>query len=305
MDTPIIFSTERYAYLGDALGHERRFERGVVETRRFPDGERYTRIVTSVHGRDAVAVGGTVADDDTLELYDLACGIVQCGARTITLAVPYFGYSTMERATRPGEVVTAKTRARLLSTVPAAYHANQVLLLDLHTEGIAHYFEGDVRAVHLTARALVGAAARRLAGDDFVVGSTDAGRAKMVQEIANDLGVPASFIFKHRLSGDRTQVEAISAHVTGRTVVIYDDMIRTGGSLVGAARAYLDAGATRLFAVATHGVLPGDSLDRIRGAGLFERVLCTDSHPRAVELAGDFLEVVSVAPVFADHIKRG
>jgi ribose-phosphate pyrophosphokinase len=304
MDTPVVFSTQRYLSLGDALVREGGFERGAVETRLFPDGERYTRVVTPVHGRDAIALGGTISDYDTLELYDLACGIVQCGARTITLAVPYFGCSTMERATQPGEVVTAKTRARLLSTVPIAYHANQVLLLDLHTEGIAHYFEGDVHAVHLTAKGLVAAAARELAGDDFVVGSTDAGRAKMVQEIANDLGVPASFIFKQRLSGSRTEVKAISAHVAGRTVVIYDDMIRTGGSLVGAARAYQEAGAARLIAIATHGVLPGDSLERIRAAGLFERVVCTDSHPRAVELACDFLQVKSVAPVFASHIAR-
>src|SRR5205814_1132047 len=126
-------------------------------------------------------IGGTISDGDTLELYDLATGLVQNGAQSLTLLIPYFGYSTMERPVKPGEVVTAKSRARLLSSLPAAIEGNRVMLLDLHSEGLPYYFEGAMRPVHLYAKAVITAVARRLCGDDFVLACTDAGRAKWVQ----------------------------------------------------------------------------------------------------------------------------
>jgi phosphoribosylpyrophosphate synthetase len=181
---------------------------GDVETSFFPDGERYSRIMTSVDGREVVVIGGTISDADTLELYDLASAIVKYGARRLTVVIPYFGYSTMERAVKRGEIVTAKTRARLLSSIPQAGAPNRVLLLDLHAEGIPYYF-------------------------------------------------------------------------------------------VGAARAYLEAGATSLAAITTHALFPGDALARIEASNLFTKIACTDSHPRALELKSDFLQVESVVPIFA------
>ena len=112
----------------------------------------------------------------------------------------------------------------------------------------------------------------------------------------------AAFVYKRRHGDGRTEVTAVNACVEGQNVVIYDDMIRSGGSLIGAARAYREAGAARIWAVATHGVLPGDALARLRESGLFERVVCTDSHPRARALACDFLRVESVAPIFAEQL---
>ena len=122
-------------------------------------------------------------------------------------------------------------------------------------------------------------------------------RAKWVQSLANDLGVPASFVFKRRVSGEETEVAAVSAQVGGKAVVIYDDMIRTGGSPINAANAYKAAGASSLGAVTTHGVFPGDSLQKIRESGLFSTVICTDSHPRAREVAEKFTGFLTVEPV--------
>ncbi|MGC4004381.1 MAG: hypothetical protein QM811_15205 [Pirellulales bacterium] len=132
-------------------------------------------------------------------------------ACALTLIVPYFGYSTMERSIKPGEVVTAKARARLLSMIPSASWGNRIVLLDLHVPGLMHYFEGAVRPFHLYAKELVTAASRRLGGDDFVLACTDSGRAKWVESLANDLGVEASFVFKRRLDGERVEVAAVSA----------------------------------------------------------------------------------------------
>jgi len=208
----------------------------------------------------------------------------------------------MERATRAGEIVKAKTRARLLSSIPPASRGTQVFLLDLHVDAIAHYFEGGIRSIHVYGKSLVTAAARRLGGKDFILASTDAGRAKWVESLAKDLAVDAAFVYKRRISGSETEVTGVSAQVAGKHVIIYDDMIRTGGSLIQAAQVYKQAGATSIDAIATHGLFPGDSLEKIRKTGLFGHLVVTDSHPRAVALASDFLHVDSTATLLTEHL---
>jgi len=303
MTTPLVFSIATYGYLGAKIATAGGWEHGVVHREVFPDGEHYCRIETDPADRDVILVGGTVDDASTLALYDLACGLVSSGAYRLSIVIPYFGYSTMERSTREGEIVTAKTRARLLSSIPLASRGTQVFLLDLHVASIAHYFEGGLRPIHVYAKDLIIDAARRLGGDDFVLACTDAGRAKWVESLANDLGVQAAFVYKRRVSGSETHVTGVSAQVAGKRVIIYDDMIRTGGSLINAAQAYRDAGAVRIDALATHGLFPADSLARIQATGLFGQVACTDSHPRAVALAGDYLQVESIAALLTEHLK--
>jgi len=301
---PLVFSIAPYDYLGDAIAAGAGWERGQVQRRTFPDGEHYLRILSDPADRDVVLVGGTVDDACTLELYDLACGLCNGGAYRLRMVMPFYGYSTMERAVRAGEVVTAKTRARLLSAIPQASRGNQVFLLDLHVSAVAHYFEGALRPVHVYGKAVVLEACRRLGGDDFVLACTDAGRAKWVESLANDLGVQAAFVYKRRVDGHLTEVTGVSAAVAGKRVVIYDDMIRTGGSLINAAAAYRDAGAAAIDAVATHGVFPGDSVDRIRRSGLFGRLVVTDSHPRAIACRSEFVEVGTIAPTLVQHLKE-
>ncbi len=307
--TTLVYSTAAYDYLADEVcGLGAGCERGEVERKQFPDGEHYRRLVTDCDDRDVVLVGGTVTDGDTLELYDLACALVYYGARRLTLVIPFFGYSTMERAVKEGEVVTAKARARLLSSIPSAALTNRVLLFDLHVDGVTHYFEGEMHPVQLYGKPVVSDLARQLGGGgDFVLACTDAGRAKWVESLANTLGVTAAFVYKRRLSGSQTQVAGVSAHVRGKNVVIYDDMVRTGSSLIGAAQAYRDAGATDVSAVCTHGVLPGDSLARIEASGALSHLACTNSHPRAVALgqSSSYLRVESIAPLLAARIGVG
>ncbi len=279
------------------------FEAGEVEVKHFPDGERYQRLCSEVSGRNVVLVGGTPDDSATLELYDLACAIEQYGARSLTIIIPYFGYSTMERAVKTGEVVTAKTRARLLSSIPRTGSHNHFILLDLHTEGLPHYFEGESRSTHLYCKEIVIQAARKVGGETFVMACTDAGRAKWVESLANDMGVPAAFVFKRRLSGDKTEITGVSADVAGKTVIIYDDMIRTGGSLIQAAKAYQSAGAKALYAITTHGLFNQNALERLQNAQVFEKIISTNTHPNAHKLQSNFLEIHSVAPLLVAKLK--
>ena len=275
---------------------------GELETKLFPDGERYLRLNSSVKQKHVICLGGTFDHRSTLDLYDLASAVVDQGARRVTMAIPYFGYSTMERASLRGEAVVAKYRARLFSSIPHATERNQILFFDLHSPGIPHYMENGVGSVHLRSYALLGDEVRRFGGTDFVLGSTDAGRAKWVETMANQIGVEAAFILKRRQQNGETEVLALNARVDGRTVVIYDDMIRSGGSLISAAKAYHQAGATRLVAVATHGLFTDGALDRLADSGLFDAVVCTDSHPIAMQTPHPLHKVISCAPVFAHEL---
>ena len=301
---PILFAIPEYEYMREAMLATGAFERGELVTRHFPDGERYLRVESQVRGRYVAVLGGTISDAATLAVYDLSCSLTKFGARRLDLVMPYYGYSTMERAVLPGEVVTAKTRARLFSAIPAATDGNRVFLVDLHSIGIPHYFEGGCRPMHLDARELILDLARGFGGGgDFVLACTDAGRAKRVEALATELGVPTAFVYKRRLSGDETEITGVSATVEGQKVVIYDDMIRTGGSLMQAARAYREAGAREVYAVATHGVFPGDSAARICDSGLFAGIACSDTHPSVAALPEGMVKRVSVAGMLAEQVK--
>jgi ribose-phosphate pyrophosphokinase len=291
----LLFSTEAYTYLKERILAQSNFENGALEIKKFPDGERYMRLVSEVDSRHVVIIGGTVSDSDTLDIYDLASAAVKYGAISLTLVIPYFGYSTMERAVKYGEVVTAKTRATLLSSIPRTSMGNKVILIDLHTEGLPHYFESGIIPVHLYSKTTIIEACKEIYGTDFVLASTDAGRAKWVESLANDIGVNAAFIYKRRISGSETQVAGINADVKGKNVIIYDDMIRTGGSLISAAKAYMDAGAKEIRVITTHGIFIGEGIKKLKESGIIKSVICTDTHPNAVAIKDDFLKVKSIS----------
>ncbi len=297
----LLFSTAAYTYLkNDVLQHNTACE-GHIDVRLFPDGERYQRIISDVGGRAVAVIGGTISDSDTLELYDLAYALQKYGAASLAIVIPYFGYSTMERAVQAGEIVTAKTRAHLFSSIPRT-GGTSIVMMDIHSDGIPHYFEAGIRPVHLYCKPVVIEAARELGGEDFVLAATDAGRAKWVESLANDMDVDAAFVTKRRISGSETEVSSVNADVTGRRVVLYDDMIRTGSSLIGAAEAYKKAGAAEISVVATHGLFPNNALARLQSCGLFRKIVCTNTHPNAVALASEFLMVKPVGKLIADTL---
>jgi ribose-phosphate pyrophosphokinase len=303
----ILFAARSYDAFRDELARLVQGEAGRLDVKPFADGEIYHRILDDVAGRDVALVGGAISEAETLELFDVASGLVHAAARSLTLVVPYYGYATMDRAVHPGEIVKAKTRARLFSSITHARQSNRILLLDLHAEGIQYYFEGGLLATHVYGKPLALAAIRELGSDNFVLASTDAGRAKWVESLANELQVPASFVFKRRLADGSPVITAMNADVRGKRVVIYDDMVRSGQSLLNAAEAYRRAGAIDVTCATTHGVFPGDALEKIRGSGLISRIIATNSHPRAMELCRehqDFLSVRSVAGVFGEALQQ-
>jgi ribose-phosphate pyrophosphokinase len=291
----LLFATAPYQYLlqeliailPDAIA-------GDIHSKQFPDGEVYHCYKSNLHEQQVVIIGGTIDDASTLELYDLAVGAAQNGASEISLVIPYFGYSTMERMVHGGEVVKAKSRALLFSAIPAVSTNIKVFLFDLHSEGIPYYFGSNIRATHVYCKPLILQAAKQLKHQPIVLASTDAGRAKWVESLANELGVESAFVYKNRLSGSTTEVTGVNAEVKDKHVLIYDDMIRTGGSLIAAAQAYKSLGAASINVMCTHGLFTNDAIAKIKSSGIVEQIICTNTHPNAVA-AGDAVVLLNVA----------
>jgi len=296
MNERLLFTIPSYAYLEKQFVKAGQFEVGEIERKNFPDGERYLRILSPLLARDVVLLGGTPTDADWLEMFDLACGIARGGARSLTIVMPYFGYSTMERAVKSGEVVVAKTRARLLSAIPAPEGGTHLYLFDLHTDGIEFYLDDRILSRHVYGAPIIThKISEHMQNRPFVLGACDAGRAKWVQSLARDLHVEPAFVYKRRdATSGGTSVTGINADVKGKEVVIYDDMIRTGSSLVQAGRAYLAAGATKVHAIASHLVLPNDAIEKIRATNVFTTIMGTDSHPGSQKLPQQ--DIISMAP---------
>jgi ribose-phosphate pyrophosphokinase len=300
---PILFSTKSYQYLQQAVANcNSNIIAGKIDITVFPDGEVYHKIINTVAQQDVVVLGGTISDTETLELFDIAEGCVQCGANSVTIVIPYFGYSTMERVVHSGEIVKAKNRAILLSSISAANSNNKIILFDLHSEGIPYYFDKNVRVQHVYCKQLIMQAAQQLGGTDFVLAATDAGRAKWVESLAAELKVPAAFVYKQRQSGDTTAITGINAEVNGKTVIIYDDMVRTGGSLMQAAAQYKAKGAEQIFVITTHGLFNNNALQKIQEQGIISKVICTDSHANVNGIQSPILSVISIADLIAKQL---
>lgn len=265
-----------------------------IEEETFPDGETYHRLITDVRHKHIILFCGTHNDAHFMQLIDLACACAKLGAQSLSLLIPYFGYSTMERATMTGEVVKAKIRARMLSVIPQSKEGNTILFLDLHADGIPHYLEDDTQGFHVYSEDVITHAIQNLVdfsttNPQICIGSTDTGRSKWVQSLARRLGVSAVTAQKTRHSGSEVSLDSIDGDFQGKTVVIYDDMIRTGGSLIQAARGYLEHGAKKIVAVTTHGVLPGNALYNILiqkhwTKNLIETIVSTDSIPNVYNI---------------------
>lgn len=306
----IVFSTKDYEYLKkELLQLKTNWKDGKLTRKDFPDGERYLKIDSEVKDQDVLILGGTQSDSNTLEVFDLGCAISKYGAKSINFVIPYFGYSTMERTVNKGEVVGAKTRARLLSAIPQSTQGNQVILIDLHSEGIPYYFEGNIKVFHLYAKKVILKMIKDIAGkEEIVLGSTDAGRAKWVESLANEYGCMPAFVYKQRLSGSQTKVTGINADVKDKHVIIYDDMIRTGGSIIQAAESYLKAGALKVSAITTHAVFPEvnnvKSIDKMINSGLFSNICMTNTHPVSQNMPkNNYVKVYSIADLIAEFIE--
>lgn len=278
-----------------------------VETQTFPDGEHYYRLTEpeKIAGRPAVFICGTISDAAIMEAYNLSCVLVRESCSSLHLVIPYFGYSTMERAIKPGEAVTAKNIARLFSSIPLSAQGNYIYMIDLHSLGTQYYFEQNIHPIHLTTEPIIDRmiADLRQQNTKLVLASADMGRAKWIEKLSNRLGLEGAYIMKKRLSGSETVVEALNADVKGKDVLIFDDMIRSGGSIINAAKAYKSIGAEKIYVACVHGVFVADAIEKLKQSKLINGILCTNTHARTNSLNDRFVKVYDISTIITRGLK--
>src|SRR5438094_7045731 len=280
--------------LGDPLGK--------IDVSNFPDGEISVRIDEDVRGRDVFVVQPTCppVNENLMELLVMLDSFKRASAARITVVLPYYGYARQDRKDVGRVPITAKLVADLL-TVGGA---NRVLALDLHAAQIQGFF--DIPVDHLHASPVISEYVRQLniPPRDFVVLSPDEGSIKKALIYQKKLGGAIAIVDKRRSSATETkQANLIGASLEGKVAIIFDDMISTAGSVVGAAHVARCNGAREVYACATHAVLCGPAIERLRDAPL-KQIVVTDSIPLPPHKQLPNIKVLSVAPLMADAIKR-
>lgn len=299
-----ISSSQKYAYLKqNILKQAECFNDIEIATETFPDGEHYWKIVNpeQLRHKPAVYIAGTVDDESIFELYNLASTLVREQCSSLHIVIPYFGYSTMERAVKEGEVVTAKNIANLISSIPQAPLGNFVYMMDLHSLGTQYYFENTIHPVHLTSWNVIKNMLMQF-GKDVVLASTDMGRAKWIEKMGNELHLETAYIMKKRISGNKTEVVALNAEVKNKDIVIFDDMIRSGASLIHAAEAYKNAGANNIYVITVHGIFVSDSLEKLKSCGIIKQIFCTNTHANTQKIKDEFVTIYDISHIIAERI---
>ncbi len=302
-DTLRIFSGNANPALAHSIAAQLGRPLGRLHCTRFADGEIRVKIEESARGMDVFVVQPTCApaNDTLMELLILVDAFRRASARRITLVMPYYGYSRQDKKVKPREPVTARLVADLITTAGA----HRVLAVDLHAGQIQGFFQLPLD--HLYAGPLLAAhfASQGLSDGDTVVVSPDVGGVGRARGMAELLHAPIAIIVKRRPEPNKVEIMEIIGDVRGKTCVLVDDMIDTGGSTVSGAKALIERGARRVFACCTHAVLSGEAVERIEASPI-EALVVTDTIPltEAKRNRSTKTTVISVAPLLASAISR-
>jgi ribose-phosphate pyrophosphokinase len=274
-----------------------------AETRigRFPDGELDVRLEKDIRGKDVFIVQPTSppVNENLMELLILLDTARRASAARVTAVIPYYGYARKDRKDEGRVPVTAKLVANML----VAAGANRVLAVDLHASQIQGFF--DIPTDHLFAAPVLAGYFNDLDLGEVVVISADVGGVKMARAYSKRLGGTFAIVDKVRLGPEQTEVDRLYGEVEGKTAVIIDDMIATGGSVVEATAVLLEHGAKDVYIGATHGVFCGKFAERLRPCKALE-VVVTDTIPLP-DLPDDVksrIKIVSVGSFLGEAIKR-
>lgn len=264
-----------------------------MNRKEFSDGEIYHAFPEDISGRDMIIIASTPDDAAHQELLDLIAGCRYWNSSSVNVVIPYLGYSTMERAKpESGEIPKGITRTRQI------YRArpNYVAFIDLHSEAVLHAHAGEVRTRHLWTESLAADKIRETGISDYVLVSPDYGFSKRVARLAGLLDCPHTAANKDRYDVDKTIIGQLSSAVRGKTAIICDDMIRTGGSMLQTVDRCYEAGAVNVMIMATHLVLSGDAREQFKKSGI-DCIIGADTYPGRAD--DDLLKVYSVAPLIA------
>lgn len=282
--------------IADAMG----IPLGKTSVDRFSDGEIRINIEESVRGDEIFIVQSTSApvNDNLMELLIMIDALRRASAATINVVIPYYGYARQDRKVRSREPITAKLVADMIEKAGA----NRVIALDLHAAQIQGFF--DIPVDHLMgAPLLADYFLTNKLDKDAVVVSPDHGGVSRARKLAEFLKAPIAIIDKRRPRANVAEVMNIIGSVKGKRCILIDDMIDTAGTITLASQALMDAGATDVYACATHPVLSGPAIERIENSPI-KQLVVTDSIQLPEEKQIDKLIQVSVGPLIGDAINR-
>ena len=306
-----IFTGNSNPELAKAICQELGVPLGNAEVGSFADGENYASIYETVRGSDVFVVQSTcpfekdgvshTVNDALMELLIMIDALKRASAGRITAVIPYFGYARQDRKTKPRDPISAKLVANLITRAGA----DRVLTMDLHANQIQGFF--DIPVDNLLGNPIfTNYLHDRFAGheDEIIVVSPDVGSVARARAFAQKLGMGLAIVDKRRQKANSSEVMNIIGDVRGKRVILFDDMVDTGGSLCGAAQALVElGGATEVYACASHGVLSGPAVDRIEKS-VIKEVIFLDTVPARSDVKCDKIKYLSVAHMFAEAIER-
>ncbi len=276
-------------------------ERGHATVSRFPDGETLVKVDDDVRGKDCFVVQSTFppVNDHLMELLIFVDCLRRASAKRITAVIPYYGYARQDRKAEGRTPITAKLVANLLTKAGV----NRAVTMNLHAAQIQGFF--DIPVDHLTAAPVLAKHFLSRHLHDAVLVSPDVGNIKFGSDFASRIGGELAVIHKRRLTGDETVAVEIVGNVEGKTVMMFDDMITTAGTVCEAAKLVRQHGATEVYVAATHGVFAGKAVERLAAAEINE-VVVSDTIPVSAETRKNLktLTVLSVADLIGEAIRR-
>ena len=292
-----VFSGSANAALAEEIGKHLGGELGKCSLTRFSDGEIYFQILENVRGADVFVVQPTCTpvNDNLMELVFMIDAFRRSSARRITAVLPYFGYARQDRKDKPRVPISAKVVSDVL-----AISSDRLLTMDLHASQIQGFF--NIPVDHLFAAPVLVEFFANLNLPALTVVSPDPGGVERARAFAKRLNGELAIIDKRRPAANVAEVMNVIGDVDGRTALVVDDIVDTGGTLVNTVEALREAGARDVFACATHGVLSGPAIERIQASSLDELVI-TDTIPLRpeAEQCGK-IRVLSVAKLLAQAI---
>lgn len=272
---------------------------GKMELTSFSDKETYVKISENIRGKDIFLIQPTSppANENLMELLIMIDAFQRSSARRITAVIPYYGYGRQDRKDEPRVPITAKLVANLITTAGA----DRVLTMDLHAAQIQGFF--DIKVDHLFAAPVFVDYFTSKNLKNLVVLSPDMGGVRRVRAYANRLGASLAVIDKRRTGANKAEVLNVVGKVEGRQILIVDDMIDTGGTLIAAVQVLQKKGVQGIYASGTHPVLSGNAYEMVDRSSL-EELVVTDTIPLKQEKIKTKIKVLSVAPLLGEAIRR-
>lgn len=269
--------------------------------KRFSDKEIFVEILENIRGEDVFLIQPTCypANDNVMELLIILDALKRGSARRITAVLPYYGYARQDRKTGPRTPISAKLLANLITTAGA----NRVLTMDLHAGQIQGFFDVPVDNLY-SAPLWVSDIEKRMNGDELIMVSPDVGGVLRTRSVAKRLGIDLAIIDKRREKAGVSEVMNVIGDVKGKTCIMVDDIVDSGGTLINASDALIANGANKVYSYVTHGVFSGSAIERIESSSL-QKMIVTDSIPATPEMKkSKKVEQISVAPLLGDAILR-